>query len=102
MPTRPAPVVALTAGEPAGIGPDLCVMLAQRPLPARVVVLADRELLEQRAAQLGLPLQTTEFQPGPAAPAEPPVLEVLHHPLAAPAQPGCLNPANSRALLQTL
>jgi len=102
MPTRSPPIIALTAGEPAGIGPDLCVMLAQRPLPARVVVLADRALLEQRAAQLGLPLQIVDFQSGPAAPVEPPALEVLHHPLSAPAQPGCLNPANSRALLHTL
>ncbi len=102
MQTSSSPVIALTAGEPAGIGPDLCVMLAQQPLSARVVVLADHTLLEQRATQLGLPLKTVAFRPNAAAPAEPSTLEVLHHPLTVPAQPGQLNSANSRALLKTL
>ncbi|MEK7878184.1 MAG: 4-hydroxythreonine-4-phosphate dehydrogenase PdxA, partial [Pseudomonadota bacterium] len=43
------PVIAITAGEPAGIGPDLCVMLAQQPQAEKLVVIADRRLLEQRA-----------------------------------------------------
>jgi 4-hydroxythreonine-4-phosphate dehydrogenase len=49
--------IALTVGEPAGIGPDLCVLLAQRDLPAAVVVIGDRDLLTARAAALGLPLR---------------------------------------------
>lgn len=95
------PVIALTAGEPAGIGPDLCVLLAQQALPARIVVLADKTLLRQRAAQLGLPLQLADWQPGSTAPASG-VLEVLHHPLAVAAIPGILDPANSHYVLETL
>jgi len=95
------PVIALTAGEPAGIGPDLCVLLAQQAQPARVVVLADKTLLQQRAAQLGLPLVLADWQPGsPPAPAG--TLEVMHHPLAVPAIPGQLDPVNSRYVLDTL
>jgi 4-hydroxythreonine-4-phosphate dehydrogenase len=95
------PVIALTAGEPAGIGPDLCVLLAQQPLPARIVIIADRNLLEQRAAQLGLPLELADWQPNSAPPAAG-VAEVMHHSLKVPAVPGTLDPANSRYVLATL
>ena len=50
-------VIAVTAGEPAGIGPDLCAMVVQHGLPMRIVVVADRELLQQRARDLNLPLE---------------------------------------------
>jgi 4-hydroxythreonine-4-phosphate dehydrogenase len=95
------PVIALTAGEPAGIGPDLCVLLAQQPLPARIVVIADRDLLKQRAARLGLPLELGDWQPNSKPPAAG-VVEVMHHPLYVPAVPGTLDPANSRYVLDTL
>jgi len=44
-----APAIALTTGEPAGIGPDICAMLADAALPARLVALGDAQLLAQRA-----------------------------------------------------
>ena len=91
--------IALTAGEPAGIGPDLCVMLAQQPLPARIVAIADRDLLQARAAQLGLPLKLAEWRPDSAAPG---ILEVMHHPLKVPAIAGQLDSANSGYVLDTL
>ena len=50
------PRIALTSGEPAGIGPDICVALAQTAHPADIVVFGDPELLEARARQIGLPL----------------------------------------------
>ena len=50
------PLLALTPGEPAGIGPDLCIALAQAGLAANIVVIADPELLRQRALLLQLPL----------------------------------------------
>jgi 4-hydroxythreonine-4-phosphate dehydrogenase len=59
--------IALTPGEPAGIGPDLCVMLAQQPQATELVILCDPELLQQRAAQLGLPLHLRLFEPTRAA-----------------------------------
>ena len=92
--------IALTAGEPAGIGPDLCVLLAQHKPAARIVVIADRQLLADRARLLGLPLHLTEFDPAAAAPDT--GLEILHVPLAQDAVAGQLNPANSRYVLDTL
>ncbi|MFA7242093.1 MAG: 4-hydroxythreonine-4-phosphate dehydrogenase PdxA [Sulfuricellaceae bacterium] len=91
--------IALTVGEPAGIGPDLCVLLAQQPLPTRIVAIADRGLLQARAAQLGLPLELADWNPDSAAPG---VLEVMHHPLKVAAVPGRLDSANSRYVLDTL
>jgi 4-hydroxythreonine-4-phosphate dehydrogenase len=96
---RPLPLVAVTAGEPAGIGPDLCVMLAQRSLPARVVFVADRGLLRERAARLGVPEPAL---PEWAAEADVGPFSLLHVPLTRPAQPGVLDPANSRYVLRTL
>jgi len=92
------PLVAVTAGEPAGIGPDLCVLLAQRRLPARVVVIADRELLRNRAHTLGLSSDLPPY--GDAASAGD--FSVLHVPLAQPVKAGTLNPANSPCVLRTL
>ncbi len=96
-PSVPAPLV-LTAGEPAGVGPDLCALLVQDP-PADIplVILADRGLIEARARQLGLPLALPDYAPGRAAP-----LSLLSLPLAAPAEPGRLDPANAAYVLACL
>ncbi|GAA6146156.1 4-hydroxythreonine-4-phosphate dehydrogenase PdxA [Thalassolituus maritimus] len=53
--------LAITAGEPAGIGPDLCVDIAQRSLDVDVVVITDPAVLRDRAQTLGLPLTLHEF-----------------------------------------
>jgi 4-hydroxythreonine-4-phosphate dehydrogenase len=79
--------IAVTSGEPAGIGPDICLALAQRQWPARLVVLGDRELLAARAAALGLSCDG---------------LEIRHVPLAAPCTAGRLDPANARYVLDLL
>ena len=94
-------VIALTAGEPAGIGPDLCVMLAQQARSWPLVVIADQTLLMQRAEQLGLPLSLLHFGTAPVT-HETGNLTVLHEPLHTHVTPGLLNPANSRYVLQTL
>ena len=96
-----APLVAVTAGEPAGIGPDLCVMLARQSLPARVVVIADRALLRERAHDLGLQIKLVDYAAHPRA-TDPGELMVLHVPLLKPAVAGQLDPANSRYVLRTL
>ena len=93
--------IALTSGEPAGIGPDLSVMLAQTQRQQAIVVLADEQLLAARAAQLKLPLVIRPFGHGAIATA-PGVLTVLHMPLCQTAQAGILNPANSTAVLAML
>jgi 4-hydroxythreonine-4-phosphate dehydrogenase len=96
------PLVAVTAGEPAGIGPELCVLLTRHDLPARIVVIADPDLLRTRARLLGFPFTCVEFdrrdnfQPARGH------LAVLRVPLARPSIPGRLDAANSRYVLRTL
>lgn len=97
------PRIALTAGEPAGIGPDLCIQLAQQDLPCECVVIASPQLLQQRAEQLGIPLQFKIFDGNlPASPQQSGVLTVLPVELAEPVCAGQLNAANSRYVLKTL
>ncbi|NJD25887.1 MAG: 4-hydroxythreonine-4-phosphate dehydrogenase PdxA [Betaproteobacteria bacterium] len=94
------PAVAVTSGEPAGIGPELCLRLAGWTGPARPVVLGDRDLLAARAAALGLTLDLREFRP--ENPVNPDSLDVLHVPLAVPAEAGRLNAANGTYVLALL
>jgi len=101
--TAAVPRLALTPGEPAGIGPDLCVRLAQETQPAELVVVADPDLLAARAARLGLSLALRPY----AAGAAPRVsgggeLTVIPVPLARPAVPGRLDPGNAPYVLDTL
>ncbi|QKT04359.1 4-hydroxythreonine-4-phosphate dehydrogenase PdxA [Ectothiorhodospiraceae bacterium 2226] len=97
------PRIALTPGEPAGIGPDLCIMLAQHPHPAELVAVADPDLLARRAEALALPLRITPFKQGRAPQAHAPgTLAVLPLPLARREQPGTLDPDNARYVLATL
>lgn len=95
--------LALTPGEPAGIGPDVCVQLAQRPQTAELVAFADPTLLEQRARWLGLPLRLREYQPGtpPRLPAAG-ELAVSAIPLAVPCVAGRLTTENAAYVLATL
>jgi 4-hydroxythreonine-4-phosphate dehydrogenase len=97
-----APLIAVTAGEPAGIGPDLCVRLARHRLPARVVVVADRNLLEDRARRLRMPIRVIDFPGAPGTRQHRGSLNVLHVPLARPARAGKIDPANGRYVLRTL
>ena len=95
--------IALTAGEPAGIGPDLCLQLATEPCPHQRVVIADPDLLAERASQLGLDIELQRYDPTrPPAAQQAGQLSVLPVPLTAPCQPGTLNPANGRYVLETL
>ncbi len=99
----PVPRIALTAGEPAGIGPDLCIQLAQQDLPCEVIVIASPQLLEERAGQLGLPLQIKEFDSNlPAVAQTAGCLTILPVDLVEPVQCGQLNSANSRYVLKTI
>lgn len=101
---NPSPLrLALTPGEPAGIGPDLTVMLAQQPRDQEVVAVADPDLLRSRAAALGLPLTLRPFEPD-AAPAGDAAgtLCVAATALATPAVAGRLDPGNAAYVLATL
>jgi 4-hydroxythreonine-4-phosphate dehydrogenase len=100
---RPVRRIALTAGEPAGIGPDLCVQLAQQQQHAQLIAIADPELLRQRAAKLDLPLHLIEADlSSPAAINEPGSLYYLPVTLKDDVVAGELNPANSHYVLQSL
>lgn len=96
------PTIAITAGEPAGIGPDLCVLLAERKPAAHIVFVADRNLLIARAAMLGRRLDLVDFDAVKLSRKRSASLSLLHHPLAQPAMPGRLNANNSRYVLATL
>jgi len=96
-----APLV-ITAGEPAGIGPDLCVQLAAASPGIPFVVIADKYLLQQRAAQIGIGLQVRDFSASPESAAQPNTLTVIHVPLVAECHAGVLNAANSEYVLATL
>jgi len=94
------PVIAITSGEPAGIGPELCLRLGEVACDARLVVLGDRQLLQERANGLGIDLAFHAYQPEGGAPAS--ALEVLDIPLAVPARPGKLDAANGAYVLALL
>ncbi|MCU1790313.1 4-hydroxythreonine-4-phosphate dehydrogenase PdxA [Pectobacterium polaris] len=97
------PRVVITPGEPAGIGPDLVIALAQQAWPVELVICADPDLLLSRALQLSMPLTLRDYQPGqPAQPQQAGSLTIL--PIAAPATiiPGDLNVANSAYVVETL
>jgi 4-hydroxythreonine-4-phosphate dehydrogenase len=101
---REHPAVAVTSGEPAGIGPELVAMLAARhratPLPARPVVLGDRALLDERARRIGANARYVDYDPAafPTAGA----IEVWHMPVAMPVTPGRPDPGNASSVLEML
>lgn len=100
----PSLVYALTPGEPAGIGPDLCLLLAADAQPQALVAIASRALLAERTALLGLDVSLLDVGPGawPRVPAPAGALYVWDTPLRAPVRPGRLDPANAAYVLETL
>ena len=94
--------LALTVGEPAGIGPDLTVHLAQEQHDCQIVAVCDADLLRQRADHLKLPLIIKTFDAENHTPAKAGEIWVKHVPLAEPAVIGQLNPANGSYVLATL
>ena len=97
------PKIAITAGEPAGIGPDILLMAAQRAWPAELVAIADPNMLRQRALALNLPIDIQVYG-ADSAPKEqqPSTLKVCPVMLATPAIAGVLNTANAAYVLETL
>ena len=81
------PVIAVTSGEPAGIGPDICLRLSERTWPVRLVIFGDRQLMAQRARAIGLDADA---------------IEIRHIPLTAPCTSGRLDPDNAHYVLRLL
>ncbi|HEV3180760.1 MAG TPA: 4-hydroxythreonine-4-phosphate dehydrogenase PdxA [Steroidobacteraceae bacterium] len=99
------PRIALTSGEPAGIGPELCLALGTRELPCELVCLGDRPLLEARARglQLSVALHGWEGVQGATRRRHTAgSLSVAHLPLAAPSIAGRPDPSNARYVLALL
>ena len=97
------PRIVITPGEPAGIGPDVVLMAAQKSWGAELVCIADRDLLAQRAKQLGLNLALLPFTTGDAPQAhQPGRLRYIHVPAPAPVTPGELQVENAFYVLATL
>ena len=95
--------IALTPGEPAGIGPDLCIALAQSDLPCQLVAIASLDLLQERATRLELPLKLIEFNgDAPIEAHKAGQLSIMPVDLIAPVSAGQLNAANSRYVLKTI
>ena len=91
------PCIAVTAGEPAGIGPDLCALLAGRTFAARLVLVGDRTVIETRARLRGLAAAMPDYAAEGGA-----GVSVLHIPTAAPVTAGRLDPANGLHVLALL
>ena len=93
-----SPLVALTAGEPAGIGPDLCALLAARPPAGRLVLVGDPHVIADRARSRGIAWNVPEY----AGRASAPPVSILPIPAPAPVQAGRLDPANGRHVVALL
>lgn len=92
--------IAISVGEPAGIGPDILIQTVQKQRKDLLIAYADPDLIAERARLLKLPLKLTDpeskdaFSPG--------TLSIVPHKLAVPCRPGILNPENSEYVLKCL
>lgn len=98
--TGTRPVLAVTPGEPAGIGPDILLRFHNEHPEFRLLAVADPLMLEQAAAALGVAVNIREWQPGSEVRAGEMSCRSVN--LAVPAQPGRLEPANAAYVLETL
>ena len=89
--------IVVTSGEPAGIGPELCLALAASAWKNRIVVVADPDMLAKRAELLGVDVPMRDYLA--QTPREGSGLRVLSQPLAKPAVCGVPDPDNARSLL---
>jgi len=97
------PRIVITSGEPAGIGPDACVVLAQSAWDADLVVAGDADVLGSAAASLNLPLKIELYEPtGAVSSHRARTLRVLHNPTAVPVVAGRLDVRNAKYVLQML
>lgn len=96
------PRLTLSSGEPAGVGPDICIRSAQQAHAADITVLGDPDLFASRAAALGLPLSIdTDPHPAPKA-QQAGCMHVLPVKLRAGCVPGKLDPANAGYVIEML
>lgn len=95
--------IAITPGEPAGIGPDLVISIAQQAWPVQLVVVASKELIKQRAQQLNLPIALIDYDDNlEAIPQAAGTLTILDIPLGGPCIAGTLDIINGAYVVETL
>ena len=92
-----ARVVALTAGEPAGIGPDLCALYAAERFDGRLVIVGDAQVIRDRARMRGLPFDLPAYRPNAAD-----AVSILHLPASVPVEAGKLDARNGRYVVALL
>jgi len=95
--------LVITPGEPAGIGPDICIQMAQQP-PAdtELIVIGDESLMQERAQLLGLPLYFDTCSNGAGIASTPGRLSLVPVSLINPCKTGNLDPSNAPYVLETL
>lgn len=95
--------IGITPGEPAGIGPDLVIALAQQDWPVQLVVCANAAMLQQRATELNLPLRLIAYnKAAPATAQQAGSLTIANFALEEPVIAGQLNVANGQYAVNTL
>ena len=94
--------LVVTSGEPAGIGPDLCLMLAERDWPCRLAISADPELLRARAADIGLKPEIKVVDAANVATHRRGLVQVLAHHAPHAVVAGRLDPGNAHYVLEML
>ncbi|WP_299270787.1 4-hydroxythreonine-4-phosphate dehydrogenase PdxA [uncultured Psychrosphaera sp.] len=95
--------IAITPGEPGGIGPDITIQVAQLEWDAQLIIIADKSMMLDRAKTLNLPLTLIDFDnTKPSIKHIPGQLYIINVPLAEPAKAGQLNEANGRYVVETL
>ncbi|HEX7817535.1 4-hydroxythreonine-4-phosphate dehydrogenase PdxA [Dyella sp.] len=99
---RPLPRLAVTAGEPAGVGPELLTRLAATSLAASFVAVTDRHLLERAAERCGSTVTLIDDDGAPVYERQPGTLRIRHVALGVSERPGHPSPDNARHVLATL
>lgn len=95
--------IAVTPGEPAGIGPDLVLAIAQKDWPVEIVIVACADLMKARAKQLGIDIALIEYDENqPAKPQKAGTLTILPIATEQEVVPGQLNPSNGAYVVETL
>jgi len=95
--------IAITPGEPAGIGPDLTIVIAQQDWPVELVVVACKKLMQERAEMLGLPLTLIDYDSEKdAKPQKAGTITILPVDMVDVCIPGVLNAENGSYVIETL
>ena len=97
------PRLAITSGEPCGIGPDLIIQLAQTSFPAEIIVIADKKMMQERSEQLRIAISFTDYSSkNPKSVNKAGEIKIIDTPCSAPVTAGVLNKENSSYVLDTL